>query len=241
MSRLLILACSKRKRSESAPLPAIERYDGPAFRVLRKYRRECSTQAPHTLILSGRYGVIDESIKIPVYDERLTSEGAACLQSEIRWTVAQTERAHGPFDSGLLCAGGAYLDAIGNLESLFTDARVELADGSIGRQISLLHEWLYRGHERPDTGGSELSNSPVELRGKIISGSAKEVITFARKRAGADPDGASRFQTWYVQAGEKQVAPKWLVSELTGIPVSDFRTADARRVLGRLGVDVQRV
>src|SRR5438045_2444285 len=33
--KLLILACSQAKRDSTAPLPAIERYDGPTFRVLR--------------------------------------------------------------------------------------------------------------------------------------------------------------------------------------------------------------
>jgi len=33
-SRLLILSCSQRKRPDSGLLPAIERYDGPVFRVV---------------------------------------------------------------------------------------------------------------------------------------------------------------------------------------------------------------
>src|SRR5262245_4306372 len=37
---LLIMACSQRKRSEPNLLPAIERYDGVHFRVLRKAQRE---------------------------------------------------------------------------------------------------------------------------------------------------------------------------------------------------------
>jgi hypothetical protein len=37
---MLILACSRRKRPDEGLLPAIERYDGPAFRVLRHFLRE---------------------------------------------------------------------------------------------------------------------------------------------------------------------------------------------------------
>jgi hypothetical protein len=40
MSRLLILACSARKRLDKSALPAIERYDGVNFRVLKKLQRE---------------------------------------------------------------------------------------------------------------------------------------------------------------------------------------------------------
>lgn len=43
--RLLILSCSQRKRSTSNLLPAIERYDGPAFQVLRKFLREFPLEA----------------------------------------------------------------------------------------------------------------------------------------------------------------------------------------------------
>ena len=38
-TRLLVLACSERKRAGPGLLPAAERYDGPAFRVLRAYLR----------------------------------------------------------------------------------------------------------------------------------------------------------------------------------------------------------
>jgi len=40
MPRLLILACSARKRLEARALPAIERYDGVNFRILKKLQRE---------------------------------------------------------------------------------------------------------------------------------------------------------------------------------------------------------
>jgi len=36
MPRLLILACSARKRLDRSALPAIERYDGVNFRILKK-------------------------------------------------------------------------------------------------------------------------------------------------------------------------------------------------------------
>ena len=39
--RLLILSCSQRKRPDRVLLPALERYDGPVFRMLRKFLRSC--------------------------------------------------------------------------------------------------------------------------------------------------------------------------------------------------------
>ena len=38
--RLLILGCADRKRDSSGLLPALDRYDGPAYRVIRNFLRE---------------------------------------------------------------------------------------------------------------------------------------------------------------------------------------------------------
>ena len=58
--RLLILSCSQRKRETQEPLPAIERYNGPLFFVLRRFLRECPRQARQldVYILSAAYGLI---------------------------------------------------------------------------------------------------------------------------------------------------------------------------------------
>jgi hypothetical protein len=241
MSRLLILACSKQKRPNGEPLPAVERYDGPPFRVLRRYRRECGTDDPHTLILSGRYGLIQESRTIPSYDEQLTKKEAERIRPQVLQSLTEIESDKGPFDDGLICAGGTYLDAVEDSSEVLEETPLQLADGSMGRQIALLHDWLHGGHERLQSDAEEEHGETVEFRGETIEKSASEVLAFARERAEDDPEGASRFKAWYVQAGGKKVAPKWLVSELTGIPVSDFRTAGARRVLSQIGIEVQRV
>jgi hypothetical protein len=74
MHRLLIIACSERKNSAVGLLPAIDRYDGPAFRVLRKYLREHAERAPSILILSAKYGLIPAGQEIPMYERRLSLE-----------------------------------------------------------------------------------------------------------------------------------------------------------------------
>lgn len=241
MSRLLILACSKQKRQGDTPLPAVERYDGPPFRVLRKYRRERETREPHTLIVSGRYGLIQEDRKIPPYDEQLTQKDAERIRPTVLQSISKVGSARGPFDDGLICAGGTYLDAIGDPSDVLTETPLQLADGPMGRQIALLHDWLHGGHERLQSDAEEEDGEPVEFRGVTIEKSASDVLAFAQERADADPKGASRFQAWYVQAGNEKIAPKWLVSELTDIPVSDFRTAGARQVLDQIGIEVQRL
>src|SRR3954470_6352658 len=68
MRRLLILACSQRKNPAAGLLPAIDRYDGPAFRVLRKFLGEGPADPPVVLILSAKYGLIEAAQAIPDYD-----------------------------------------------------------------------------------------------------------------------------------------------------------------------------
>ncbi len=62
--RLLILSCSRRKRLDKDLLPAVERYDGPAFRVLRRFLREMPFEAPDVPILSAEYGLIPHDLPI---------------------------------------------------------------------------------------------------------------------------------------------------------------------------------
>jgi hypothetical protein len=50
----------------------------------------------------------------------------------------------------------------------------------------------------------------------------------------------NNYQAWYVSVGEHRVAPKWLVSQLTNLSVSEFTTSEARRLLAQLGVEVKR-
>jgi hypothetical protein len=58
MSRLLLVACSATKNGAAETLPAITRYDGVAYRVIRRWQHEHAAQAEELaiLILSARYG-----------------------------------------------------------------------------------------------------------------------------------------------------------------------------------------
>jgi hypothetical protein len=49
-----------------------------------------------------------------------------------------------------------------------------------------------------------------------------------------------RYQSWYVVVDNQRVAVKWLVSQITGLPVSAFVSDEARRLLVQLGIKVTR-
>lgn len=148
MDRLLILACSQRKNSAAGVLPAIDRYDGPAFRVLRKFLRDAPADAPAVLILSAKYGLIDSATRIPDYDCRISAKRAECLRPAVLKTLGLLLRSGGWRSIGV-CVGREYRTALDGVESLLPeDARVEVIGGGQGRRLTILWRWL-----RQDTPG----------------------------------------------------------------------------------------
>src|SRR6202035_3489231 len=86
---LVILGCSQRKRQTSRVLPAIERYDGPVFRVLRKHSREAPETAADACILSARFGLIRGKTRIPRYDLQVSSIDPAWMRQRIKRQLAR--------------------------------------------------------------------------------------------------------------------------------------------------------
>ena len=82
VNRLLILSCSQRKRSTPGLLPALERYDGPAYRVMNKFTRVHPSEMGllDVYILSAEFGLISAGKPIPNYDRRMTLQRVKELQ-----------------------------------------------------------------------------------------------------------------------------------------------------------------
>jgi len=108
--KLVILACSSRKAQNAGPSPALARYDGPIYRVLRSFLRE--HEWPSTLsigILSARYGLIGCLAPIEYYDQRMTRERALELRPSVSRTLSRWLDTH---DSVDLVLGKDYLRCI---------------------------------------------------------------------------------------------------------------------------------
>ena len=117
---------------------------------------------------------------------------------------------------------------------------VKLAAGGIGRKLSILHDWLY-GCSPTLRGDSTLSpKGKASIRGIEIQLTPAQVLEAAKRALSSDLEGSSRYQSWYVQVDDQKVAPKWLVNQITSLPVSNFVTDEALRVLNQLGVEVRR-
>jgi hypothetical protein len=78
------------------------------------------------------------------------------------------------------------------------------------------------------------------IRGIEVELTPEQVFDVARSALAKNPCGAARYYAWYVRVDNQRVSAKWLVSQLTGLPVSAFVTDEARRVLARCGIKVER-
>jgi hypothetical protein len=136
----LFLSCSARKRKDAGPLPAIERYDGPAFRVLRRFLT-VAADPPDVLVLSARYGLVSSDREIPDYDTRMTPELAAEMRADVLRVLGEAVARGGYAEVGF-CLGAAYRDAVVGFER--AGATVTFVTGTQGTRLRNLLAWLER-------------------------------------------------------------------------------------------------
>src|SRR5579859_7749716 len=84
-NRLLILKCSARKCDGAEQLPAMQRYNGPLWQVLRHALREQPQLAADLdiYVLSAAFGLIPATQLIPWYDQTMAPERADALRPEV--------------------------------------------------------------------------------------------------------------------------------------------------------------
>ena len=142
--RLLILSCSQRKRTSHEFLPAIERYNGPLFQVLRRFLREAPHQARDLdiFILSAAYGLIPKDFPTPLYDQKMNTARAIELQPQVSSLLSDLLRSN--HASILFVVGKTYHIALGNTSSLVPiQAELRTAEGPIGKKQAYLKRWLW--------------------------------------------------------------------------------------------------
>lgn len=139
---LLIISCSKRKRTAPRPLPAVELYDGPVYRTLRRYSRQIGSSPVDTLIISARHGCILPETLLDTYDETLSSavdpRFVALVSSQFLQLTQQAIYA-----SVLVSLSDRYLQAITDcLGALRGSPEVEFTTGRIGKRLRQVKLWL---------------------------------------------------------------------------------------------------
>lgn len=119
------------------------------------------------------------------------------------------------------------------------EVTINIAAGSPGKKLAELHHWLY---------GKSAGQSPIlpakttlgkaRLRGIEIAMTPDQIFDVARRVLAEGRNDPTNYQSWYVLIDGQRVAPKWLVSQLTGLSANSFHTEEARRLLLRLGIQV---
>lgn len=239
---LLILSCSERKRCDKGLLPAIERYDGPAFRVLRRFLKEHPTEQLDIFILTAKFGLISSNQHIPYYDQRMTALRAQELHLQVI-TELRNILDNRTYQRFCICMGKDYLQALDGYKALISSGlTIYMVSGPQGTKLAELHNWLY-GLPAPRRQKLKVavSNGKAQLRGVEISITQAEVLDKARQALQAEQGDSANYHLWYVQVDEQKVSPKWLVSHLTGLPVSSFQAREARNVLQHLGIGVHHI
>jgi hypothetical protein len=144
--RALLLACSARKSQAPGLIPALERYDGPAYRMLRRRQREGRLGTDlQVWILSARYGLIEAGALIASYDQKMTCARALELSAHADFAE------DGPFARALeaLPAGAELFVNLGQLYLPAVAARlasphliVRYAAGGLGYRLQQMGHWL---------------------------------------------------------------------------------------------------
>ncbi|OPY59231.1 MAG: Queuine tRNA-ribosyltransferase [Pelotomaculum sp. PtaU1.Bin035] len=138
--QLLILGCSQTKRQTPGLLPAIERYNGSYYRVLRRYLRE--RQWPDSLsvaILSARYGLIGGFTDIEDYNERMNQQKALEWAPKCQDILNAWSNEHSQIHFSL---GKDYLPAVEPAISSGLQSETEIFEGPIGMKLHQIKNLL---------------------------------------------------------------------------------------------------
>lgn len=140
--QLLVLGCSQTKRESEGLLPAIDRYDGSSYRVLRNYLRQ--REWPSNLsvaVLSAKYGLVGGFTGIADYDERMTIPRATEWAPLCGDTLAIWAAEHASVHFSL---GKDYLPAVTPAIEHSLKHKAEIFEGPIGMKLSQIKGLLER-------------------------------------------------------------------------------------------------
>lgn len=137
--RLLLLSCSQRKLDTPGTMPALDRYDGPAFKVVRRYLREIADPELGIFVLSAEYGLIDRNHPIPDYDRKMDAQRAAELRDSSVAALEEILRQQ-LYAEVFVCTSRTYLGALPWIEEIHRQVR--FAAPGQGKKLTSLRRWL---------------------------------------------------------------------------------------------------
>lgn len=121
-------------------MPAIERYDGPVYRCLRKLIRDelYPIDDIGCLIISAKYGLITSQASIENYDQRMTPKRAEELREEVQLQLSRflTKWTQQVF----INLGKDYMQVLEGFHWGLTSTME--ASGGIGQKTSQMRQWI---------------------------------------------------------------------------------------------------
>lgn len=142
---LLIIPCSKRKAGlPGAKIPAIDLYDGPFYRIIRKaFREHGKPDSLDIMLLSAKYGLIAHDEVITKYDQKITISRAKALSSPVRARL-KDELKGNRYEKVFINLGKLYMLALDSSKDLLDEQKVCCASGRIGERMQQLRDWITR-------------------------------------------------------------------------------------------------
>jgi hypothetical protein len=139
LRRLLILPCSKAKARTAELLPAIERYQGPFFRLVNRVAYPNSLDV---MILSAKYGLIPANTRIEYYDLKMDDSRALELQARVLQELIRQLDCY-CYDEIFINLGRQYMKALNGVHDYIPETtKLIIAEGRIGQRLKQMKEWL---------------------------------------------------------------------------------------------------
>lgn len=144
--KLIIVTTSYRVSDEKSPIPAIERYDGVYFRLLKKYKREGKLRNIDILILSERDGLIWTSKRVPYYKPRgiigalsLDEKSIEILRKE---NVERLEKITKRYTEAYVNVGRQYMKLLEGIENLSFPKITYSKGNGLGAKAAHMKNWI---------------------------------------------------------------------------------------------------
>jgi hypothetical protein len=159
---LLILSCSQTKIKNTDMLPAIERYDGPSYKVLRKIMNSSNyNNSLDIAIISAKYGLLQPDDIIEDYDLKMNKDIAESLNNEVVEELRK-QISNNKYENIFLNIGSDYKLAVdGFNKRLPRNTEILYANGKIGEKLSQMKKWLEERHIKDKTSCAIIRNENI--------------------------------------------------------------------------------
>jgi hypothetical protein len=145
VKRLMVISCSGSKNSSSSVLPAIDRYTGGVYGIIKKARREGYwPKDTDILIISAKYGLIAENTLIEMYEQKMDKSRAIELRSEVSSRLDEYLKAE-RYAQIFINLGSVYLQSIAFSTEIDLARRsgiLQEAEGAIGKRLRQTRVWI---------------------------------------------------------------------------------------------------